>query len=185
MKTSYPFYKQILISDEIILHKIYQYFLKIEWSNDVYQMYGKTIMPKRKTFMYGKNYTYSGNTKISVPFDKQIHYLSQLIEKQLKLPKNYFNACLLNFYPDGEAGLFYHKDDEEEMNKNAPIVSFSIGATRKFYLKHDKTKEVVKLEHKSGGILVMNPETQKDWIHSIPKDKNIRSGRISLTFRRF
>ena len=71
------------------------------------------------------------------------------------------------------------------MDNNAPIVSLSFGATRKFYLKRDKDGKVVKILHKPGDLLVMLPKTQEEWKHSVPKEKSVSSPRISLTFRKF
>ena len=91
----------------------------------------------------------------------------------------------MNLYEDGETYLSYHKDDEKEMDMKAPIVSFSLGVTRKFYLKNDESKDVKKLIHKEGQILIMESDTQKEWTHSIPKELKVKDARISLTFRRF
>jgi len=180
-----PFYSLKLDFDEDLLLKMFNYFNNLEWTSDTYIIYGREVTPKRKTFMYGKSYSYSGITKKSTPYDLQIKYIVKRIEEKLDLPNGYFNGCLLNLYPDGDAGLSYHKDDEPDMDLDADIVSFSLGATRKFYLKNDKTSEVVKLNHNQGELLIMQPKTQKDWKHSIPKEKKVKTSRISLTFRKF
>ena len=111
-----PFYKKNLIEDEVLLEYFYKHFESINWTSDTYYINGKEITPRRKTYMYGKKYTYSGITKEAVPFDNEVLRLSKMIEQELQLEPGYFNACLANFYPDGDAGLSYHKDDEKEMD---------------------------------------------------------------------
>jgi len=180
-----PFKKISFIEDKFLLQRMFDYFYELPWTSDTYIIHGKEVTPSRKTFMYGKDYSYSGIQKEAVPFDRQITYLARQIERRLNLEENYFNACLLNLYPDGDSSLSYHKDDEPEMDKFAPIVSFSLGATRKFYLKNDETKEVEKIVHNEGELLIMNYPTQEEWTHSIPKEKKVKEPRISLTFRRF
>lgn len=164
---------------------MFNYFSKLNWTSDTYIIHGKEVTPKRKTFMYGKDYSYSGIKKDAKPFDKQVLYIARQIEKKLNLPKDYFNACLCNLYEDGEAYLSYHKDNEKEMDREAVIVSLSLGYDRKFYLKNDNTKEVEKFVHKNGEIFIMEAPTQTDWKHSIPKEAKVKETRISLTFRRF
>jgi alkylated DNA repair dioxygenase AlkB len=177
-----PFFSETELKEQL------EYFLKLEWQQDEYNFGGNIVRPKRKTFMYGNDYSYSGQNKKSVPFDEYILAIKEKIEKQLNLEKGYFNGCLLNLYLDGEASISYHKDDEEDMDENAIIVSLTIGQKRKFYFQHDdKTKKdrVKKYEVKNGDLLIMYPEAQKFWKHSIPKEKTITQPRISLTFRKF
>jgi len=180
-----PFYKKILFEDKELLDKMFKHYSNLEWKQDTYIINGRSVTPKRKTFMYGKDYTYSGMKQIGVPFDDKLSYIAKQIEKKLNLEKGYFNGCLLNYYIDGSSYISYHKDDEKEMISDSVIVSLSLGATRKFYLKNDETKEVEKLIHNEGEILVMETLTQKEWTHSVPKEMKVKEPRISLTFRRF
>jgi alkylated DNA repair dioxygenase AlkB len=36
-----------------------------------------------------------------------------------------------------------------------------------------------------GSLLIMSGTTQRYWKHEIPKEPNIKEGRINLTFRKF
>lgn len=171
------------------LREMFDYYLNnLEWSQDEYNFGDKTIRPRRKTFMFGKNYSYSGQTKEAVPFDDFTNKIKNHLESVLGLEKNYFNGCLLNLYIDGEASISYHKDDETDMIEDAIIIALSLGSTRKFYFQNDdKTMEnrTQKLEISDGELLIMEPECQKTWKHAIPKEKGVTDARISLTFRRF
>ena len=171
-----------------LLEKMFNYYLNIDWKTTTFTFSGKEVTPSRKTFMFGIPYKYSGIIQPAIHFDKKILFIKHSIEKQLNLPIDYFNACLLNLYPSGESSISYHKDDEPEMDKNAIIVSFSLGESRKFYLKNDNKNiknRTLKLIVNNGDILIMKPEVQKNWKHSIPKEKNIIEPRISFTFRKF
>jgi alkylated DNA repair dioxygenase AlkB len=78
----------------------------------------------------------------------------------------------------------WHSDDEKSLGKNNnTIASLSFGAERKFSFKHKQTKQIdsVVLEH--GSLLIMKGATQSNWLHSLPKSKNITQPRVNLTFR--
>ena len=183
------FYIDDLGLSENDLKKYLNHYISLNWEQEIYNFGGKTIIPRRKTYMMGKDYSYSGQTKKSHNFDDTTLIIKSKIEEKLNLYKNYFNGCLLNLYEDGDASISYHKDDESSMPENSMIVSFSLGSTRKFFLKKDKDNEgkriTEKLSIKNGEILIMKNECQKKWSHSIPKEKDIIEPRISLTFRRF
>lgn len=180
-----PFYIVQMDFTEKELSDMFEHFFGVEWESDTYIFAGRPVTPKRKTFMYGKNYSYSGQNKKAHQFSPQINLLASAIEEKLGVEAGYFNGCLLNLYEDGDAGISYHKDDERQMDKEALIVAFSLGAERKFYLKNDRTKEVEKIASSNGSLIVMEPSAQTDWTHSIPKEKKVKSPRISFTFRRF
>jgi len=59
----------------------------------------------------------------------------------------------------------------------------SFGAERKFSFKHKQTKQIVSLVLEHGSLLIMKNDTQSNWLHSLPKSKNITQPRINLTFR--
>jgi alkylated DNA repair dioxygenase AlkB len=95
-----------------------------------------------------------------------------------------FNSCLLNLYHNGNEGMRWHSDDEESLGKNNnTIASLSFGAERKFSFKHKQTKQTVSIVLEDGSLLIMKDATQSNWLHSLPKSKNITQPRINLTFR--
>ncbi len=59
----------------------------------------------------------------------------------------------------------------------------SLGAERRFHFKHTTTKERITMELASGSLLLMEGETQTQWLHALPKSKRVSEPRISLTFR--
>ena len=165
-------------------HKYFNELLhKIEWANEKLIMFGKEITTKRKVAFYADpfiNYTYSNKTKIG------LHWTPLLIEIK-KIVTSYtgsnYNACLLNLYHDGEEGMGWHCDDEKEIIPNSSIASLSLGAERKFAIKHKLTKQTHSMILENGSLLEMLGSFQKNWLHSLPKSKKVIDTRINLTFR--
>jgi len=174
----------------IIPHNESENYLKkllktIEWKNDEAIIYGKHITTKRKVAWYGDHnyaYTYSNTTKHALEWTKELLELKAVIEKHTNTK---YNSCLLNLYHNGEESMGWHSDDEAALGKNTSIASLSLGAERKFSLKHKLTKKTVSLTLESASLLVMKGTTQTHWVHCLPKMRNIESPRINLTFRTF
>ena len=177
------YYGKILSSEEAN-----QYFgllmQNILWQNDEVIIFGKHIVTKRKTAWYGDSeylYTYSNTTKQALAWTKELSELKQIVEELAAGSK--FNSCLLNLYHNGNEGMGWHSDDEKSLVKNNTIASLSFGAERKFSFKHKQTKQTVSLVLEHGSLLIMKDATQRNWLHSLPKSKNITQPRINLTFR--
>jgi alkylated DNA repair dioxygenase AlkB len=152
------YYGKILSSEEA--NQYFDLLIQIsQWENDDLVFFGKRVTTKRKVAWHGDSeylYTYS-STK--------------------------FNSCLLNLYNNGNEGMGWHSDDEKPLGKNSTIASLSFGAERKFSFKHKQTKQTVSVVLEPGSLLVMKDATQSNWLHSLPKSKNITQPRINLTFR--
>ena len=172
-----------LMSYQKATHFYTQLLNTIDWKNDVAIIFGKRIETKRKVAWYGEKefeYTYSNNTKLALPWTKDLLELKELIE--LKTGE-LFNSCLLNLYHNGNEGMAWHSDGEKDLKKNGAIASLSFGAERKFAFKHKVTKETVYRVLEHGSLLVMKDDTQTNWLHRLPPTKKIFKPRINLTFR--
>ena len=155
----------------------------IQWENDDLVFFGKRVTTKRKVAWYGDSeyrYTYSSTTKQALAWTKDLSELKQIVEKYAGTK---FNSCLLNLYHNGNEGMGWHSDDEKPLGKNNTIASLSFGAERKFSFKHKQTKQTLSLVLEHGSLLIMKDSTQGNWLHSLPKSKNITQPRINLTFR--
>ena len=164
-----------------------QLLAELPWQHDVVTLFGKTHITNRQiVWMSDKDYHYSGQLKTAVPWTEQLWKLKQQIEVMLTEQGlgTEFNACLLNYYPSGEDGMGYHADNEKELGQQTIIASVSLGATRKFVFKHRHTKDKIEFPLTSGQLIVMAGNTQQYWLHSLPKTKKVKEGRINLTFRR-
>lgn len=161
---------------------------ELPWHSDIVTLFGKTHVTTRQIVWMGEedtSYHYSGHSRQSVPWSDTVFHVKQNVEQALLAIgiKADFNSCLLNYYPSGSDGMGYHADDEKELGYQPIIASLSLGATRKFVLKHKKTQDKVELYLESGQLIVMYGDTQTCWKHTITKTKTIADGRISLTFR--
>src|SRR5919206_4895407 len=176
------YYGKILPSEEAN-----QYFdllmQNTKWEKDKVIIFGKHITTKRKVAWYGDSeylYAYSNTAKRALAWTKELSELKQIVEEYAEIK---FNSCLLNLYHNGNEGMGWHSDDEESLGKNNTIASLSFGAERKFSFKHKQTKQIVSLVLEDGSLLIMKDATQSNWLHSLPKSKNITQPRINLTFR--
>ena len=177
------YYGKILLSSEEANRYFDLLMQNTQWEKDEVIIFGKHITTKRKVAWYGDSeylYTYSNTTKRALAWTMELSELKQIVE-ELAVIK--FNSCLLNLYHNGNECMGWHSDDEESLGKNNTIASLSFGAERKFSFKHKQTKQTVSLVLEHGSLLIMKDATQRNWLHSLPKSKNINQPRINLTFQ--
>ncbi|MGV8106644.1 MAG: alpha-ketoglutarate-dependent dioxygenase AlkB family protein [Nitrososphaerota archaeon] len=177
------YYGKIFTFDEAneYFHSLLQ---NIPWKNDEVIVFGKLIVTKRKTAWYGDSdyvYIYSNTEKKALPWTRELAKLKQVTEK---LSNTKFNSCLLNLYHEGNEGMGWHSDDEKSIEEHSTIASVSFGAERKFSFKNKQSNRIISILLEHGSLLLMKGETQKNWLHSLPKSENITLQRINLTFRR-
>lgn len=155
----------------------------IAWKNDEAVIFGRHIVTRRKAAWYGDkpfSYTYSGTTKSALPWTSE---LQELKTKTEEITGHRFNSCLLNLYHTGDEGMAWHSDDEKSLGKDSPIASVSLGAERKFALRHRKNGDAVSLMLENGSLLLMQGSTQSNWLHALPKTKKVQTPRVNCTFR--
>jgi alkylated DNA repair dioxygenase AlkB len=155
----------------------------LAWKEETIRLFGKWMMQPRLTALYGdKKYTYSGREMIPHAWTSDLLYIKQKVEHYTGCT---FNAVLCNLYRNGNDSMGWHSDDEKELGNNPVIASVSLGATRKFKLKHKNNRQVAiqKINLQNGSLLIMRGRTQHDWKHEIPKEPKITEPRINLTFR--
>ena len=128
----------------------------------------------------GRTYSYSGVTHVGLPWTPPLAELKSRLEKVCDAN---FNSALLNRYRDGRDSMGWHADDEKELGINPVIASISLGAVRRFRLKHLKTRETLDFDLVNGSLLVMAGACQHFWHHAIPKTQEPVGERINLTFR--
>lgn len=154
----------------------------VQWNQDSIVISGNTIKLPRKTAWYGtKSYTYSGIKNEPLPMIKPISDILRVLNHFYPYD---FNSVLLNHYLDGSHSIGWHSDDEKELGDNPIIASVSIGAVRNFKLKSKDDKQHYDIPLKSGSLLIMGEGIQRNYLHSVPKERSIKDGRINLTFRK-
>ena len=158
----------------------------VEWVQNTIRFYGKESPVPRLEAWYGdagKSYAYSGIRMDPKPWIKELLEIKHAIEP---IAQTQFNSVLINYYRDGKDRVAWHSDDEKELGPNPVIGSVSLGAERKFKLRHKDHKQngnyaEVMLAH--GSLLIMKGETQRFWKHEIPRTARPIGKRINLTFR--
>jgi len=108
------------------------------------------------------------------------------------------NSVNLNLYRDGRQGVGWHADDEalfRGFERDCPIVSLSLGATREFWIAlkgndgdsmDPDIRTVAEVDLCDGDIVTMEGRCQRYCLHLVPKAnprEPIRDERINLTFR--
>lgn len=157
------------------------------WRAESITLYGKTFLQPRLTAWYGDaaqtTYSYSGLALKRLPWTPTLQGLRETVQA---LTHETFNSVLLNYYRDHRDSVALHSDDETELGATPTIASVSIGATRKFVLKHKTRPDLkpVRVELPAGCLLLMSGPTQRHWKHGIDKQTTPCGPRINLTFRR-
>ena len=154
----------------------------IPWRNETARIFGREMPVPRMTSWFGDTgYTYSGIHHRPAPFPAIIQ---RLREKAEAVSGASYNAVLLNLYRHGGDSVSWHSDSEADLRDRPTIASLSLGGTRRFQFRHKRTKETITLELKEGHWLIMAGETQRFWLHRVPKTTTAVDRRINLTFRR-
>lgn len=129
----------------------------------------------------GEPYAYSGQSTEAVPWPAAFLKVRQRLEME---QRRLFPSCLTNCYRTGADNVGKHRDNEHLFGKNLLIATISLGATRTFRI-HSVADKAIKQDYElsDGDLLLMPPETNRNYYHSIPKTAKPIGMRISLTFR--
>lgn len=153
------------------------------WQVEAPVIFGKPRPAKRKTCAFGEpglTYGYSGMVKEANPWPP---FLRDIVEQLSMDAGARFNFALCNLYPDGDAGIAPHADDESDIAPGSPILGLSLGSTRDFILKGRDGDAVASVALEHGSVLAMWLETQSHFKHAVPPRKRVKTPRVSLTFR--
>ncbi len=154
-----------------------------QWPQSDFQLFGRNLrLPRLQTWHADEGivYSYTNNLLTTRPWSPILTALRLRVEAATG---HSFNAVLVNYYRDGRDYVGWHSDDDREMGPTPVIASVSLGAEREFYYRRKDDHECVghqPLSH--GSLLVMPPEFQHHWQHSVQADDSTTS-RINCTFR--
>lgn len=147
------------------------------WQDEQVTVFGKTHTVRRKSCAFGSDglkYTYSGVTRTALPWPDTLRAIVDRLGA--------FNFGLCNLYPDGQAKLGAHADNEPEIVRDSTIVGVSLGSARDFVLSDASgTQAKVSLGH--GSAIFMRGTTQRHLKHAVPARLKVREPRVSITFR--
>ncbi len=153
------------------------------WEQPEIVMFGKKYLQAGLSTWHtntGVNYVYSRIERVAHPMTDLLEDFRLRCESVASAS---FNSVLVNLYRDGNDSVSWHSDNEAINGREPTIASVSLGATRRFCLRHRETKETMRVDLEDGSLLVMSGLSQQCWVHQIPKTKVAVGPRINLTFR--
>jgi len=160
---------------------------RVAWETHRIRMFGRMVdSPRLSCWMgdAGTAYTYSGTRFEPRPWPSPVLEAVRVrLADELGIA---FNSALANRYRDGRDYMGWHSDNEAVLGPCPVIASLSLGATRRFVLKHrnDATLGRLALDLTHGSLLVMRGDTQRNYKHALPRTARSTGERINLTFRR-
>lgn len=157
----------------------------IPWEVHRIRLFGREVDSPRLSCWIGDAgaaYAYSGARFQPHPWPEALRQVRERLHAALGVD---FNSVLANRYRDGRDRMGWHSDDEPELGPRAAIASLSLGATRRFVLRHraDPARKL-SLDLAHGSLLLMRGETQRNYRHALPPTAKPVGERINLTFRR-
>lgn len=93
-----------------------------------------------------------------------------------------FELAMCLYYPDGNYFAPYHSD-QETSGPDTILPSISLGETRAFSFKENRSGVGYDLDLANGSLLVMGLNCQSRYTHSLLKEPKYKNGRINITFR--
>jgi alkylated DNA repair dioxygenase AlkB len=155
----------------------------IDWQQEYVLIFGERRLVPRLVAWHGDAgtaYVYSGTVHDPQPWTADLLDVRQVAEA---LTGYRYNSVLLNLYRGGRDGMGWHADDEPELGRNPAIASVSLGATRRFRMRHRRHKSATTLDLGHGSLLLMAGPTQHHYVHAVPKTARPVAERINLTLR--
>lgn len=157
----------------------------VPWERHRIRLFGREVDAPRLSCWIGDPdavYSYSGTRFAPKPWPAALRPVRERIGAACGVD---FNSVLANLYRDGRDAMGWHRDDERELGPRPVIASLSLGATRRFVLKHvDAPACRCALDLAHGSLLVMRGETQRHYRHALPRTAKTVGPRVNLTFRR-
>ena len=156
----------------------------VPWETHRIRLFGRWVDSPRLSCWIGDAeaaYTYSGARFEPHPWPATLRELRRRLADELGCE---FNSVLANRYRDGRDCMGWHSDNEASLGPEPVIASVSLGASRRFVLKHRQAAPKLELSLPHGSLLLMGGETQANYRHALPRTAKPVGERINLTFRR-
>lgn len=146
---------------------------KIPWRHFDYEVNGTEVMSPRLMNIV----SFKPNRDNS-----HLPLLLKIKERLEKATNVKFKYAVLNYYRNGKDHIGFHSD--REVKNGQIVVSVSVGAIRRFVLKHKFRKDVKHIFMPANGdVLILNTEAIKTvYRHAIMKSVE-KNPRINITFR--
>ncbi len=156
----------------------------LTWTQHQVCMFGREMAAPRLSCWIGDpqcSYRYSGQLHTPQPWPEVLRVLRVRIEE---VTAKRFNSVLANLYRDGADSIGWHADNESELGLEPSIASLSLGAARRFCLRHRHDPAYyAEWWLTDGSLLYMAGGTQAHYRHTLPKTRKPVGPRINLSFR--
>lgn len=174
-KEHFVFYKNFLYKSECSFLK--EKLQDIPWRQIKYNKQGRgEIITPRETWVSG------GFTFVKNPHPIWILPLLNLMQTYFNTD---FNYILYSKYCSPKHSISPHSDDEFFLGQQPKIVILNIGDSINFNLINKISKDKDLCHFADGDVILLQNNCQKDYLHSIKKDKNfIGKTRYSMSFRK-
>ena len=157
---------------------------QVAWEVHRLRLFGREVDSPRLSCWIGDpdaGYRYSGTYFEPRPWPPVLQPIRARLARELGVA---FNSVLANLYRSGADSMGWHSDDERELGATPVIASLSLGAERRFLLRHRREPErKLAIALGPGSLLVMSGDTQRHYRHSLPRTRRVVGERINLTFR--
>lgn len=158
---------------------------RLAWQTHTLKIFGRTVRAPRLSAWHGDPgavYAYSGLALEPAPWTAELSALRDALQGVTGIR---FNSVLGNLYRDGRDYMGWHADNEAALGPEPVIASVSLGAPRRFLLRHRRRPELPthELWLEPGSLLVMAGTTQQHWKHALAPMRRLAAPRINLTFR--
>ena len=159
---------------------------QIAWEQHAVRLFGRHVPCPRLSAWHGEpgaRYVYSGIALVAAGWQQDVLAVLRRVERVVGAT---FDSVLVQLYRDGSDSMGWHSDDEPALGPRPLIASVSLGASRRFVLRHRTRRDVERVELwlDDASLLVMRGDTQHAWHHALPKTRRPVGPRINLTFRR-
>ena len=164
---------------------------------------GHAVPRKQCTFgsVQYKTYELFSDPNVWPSLVKKVLTVTRSFAEMLGVPNPHeYTGVHANFYPDGDASVARHADDEKQLIEGAPIFSFTYLAEDNAFLAREFTVwkkprgadhidgrgKLAEVTLYSGDLLIMQGNMQKFFLHSIEKQKGKPvAPRLNFTVRKF
>jgi alkylated DNA repair dioxygenase AlkB len=108
-----------------------------------------------------------------------LRYLTEVLSEHYQRP---YTRLWMNWYRDNNDGTGWHADRPANKQDEAVIPVLSLGATRRFLIRPESGGPSTTIVTHGGDLVVMGGRCQKDYQHSVPKQRRPAGARLSLNF---
>ena len=167
-------------ADELLKH-----FLKIDFPWQRQAIRG--VLTRRSNAWFANDprlvYRYSGQTWTPTPLTLELTEIRDCLTEACPCS---FNSVLAALYPDGQAAVSWHDDNDFPTLPDSPIVTVSFGSQRRFKIRRKSDQEIVaEYDVTHGSMIVMGGAIQRHYDHALQKTSKKVAPRVNLSYRVF